>query len=217
MNLLEVRNLTLRLPSQKTALFEGISFYLKPGEKIALTGPSGSGKTLFLRSLCLLEPHSQGDIRFKGIPPRSLPLYRSQVMYLGQRSSFPQGSVENAFMEAFSFRIHREKIWDLKKTQEALSFFGKPNNFIAREIRQLSGGEKQIVQILRAVALHPQILCLDEPTSALDPSSVTKMETWLKENFSGSWVWVTHQPEQAQRISDQVFSFPNFDLDTFSP
>jgi putative ABC transport system ATP-binding protein len=228
--LLEARNLSLqlpgRLPGKDHPIFKDQTFGIGIGERVALMGPSGVGKTLFLRSLCLLEPGVSGEIlwKSKAISAQSIPEYRSRVIYVGQRSILPSraahprpsspatvqaapATVQDAFEEVFTFRVNQNKKWNKEVTENALRSFGKSDYFLQNRVDHLSGGEKQLVHLLRAVSLEPDILCLDEPTSALDAETACKVETWLKSTFQGAWIWVTHQREQAQRIGTQVLDF----------
>ena len=94
-------------------------------------------------------------------------------------------------------------MWNREKTEQALSNLGKAGDFLSKRVENLSGGEKQIVTLLRALSLSPELLCLDEPTSALDQTTALRLERFLLENFTGAWVWVTHLPDQATRISSR--------------
>jgi putative ABC transport system ATP-binding protein len=210
MKLLETKNLRLRLQGREHPIFENKAFYLEERQRISVTGPSGSGKSLFLRSLCLLEEHLEGEIFWRGhlVTDDQVTHFRSHVMYVGQKTSLPAGKVEDAFNEVFQFKAHREKKWHRERTVETLRFFGKPAQFLTQRLEVLSGGEKQIVNLLRAVELAPEVLCLDEPTSALDAVSTLKMEAWLNDHFHGAWLWVTHNREQAERVSTQNLRFP---------
>lgn len=200
--LIEVRSLSLQLKERDRPIFEDRSLTLEAEEKVTLTGPSGSGKTLFLRSICLLERPTKGEIKWRGkaITPSDVPLFRSQVLYVGQGSAFGSSTVEGAFQEVFKFKINAKKKWDRNQILTILDEFGKPKSFLSQPIGQLSGGEKQLINLLRAVSLGPQVLCLDEPTSALDAASSLRIEAWLKGNFKGAWIWVTHQVDQIPRV-----------------
>jgi len=204
--LLEVRNLALSLRSGESPLFEVQSFELESGERLSLMGPSGTGKTLFLRSICMLEPHATGDIKWKGttISNNQIPQYRSRVIYVGQRSALSYGTARSSIEEVFKYKVHRGRVWNAESTRNALIQLGKGDRFLDKTVDHLSGGEKQILNILKAVALQPEVICFDEPTSALDFDSTLKMENWLKANYHGSWIWVTHQSDQAKRLGKRI-------------
>lgn len=202
-------NLTLQMPSQPKPIFQDRTIQLGCSERVTLVGHSGSGKTLFLRSLSLLEKHASGHILWKGKPitPTQIPCYRSQVIYVGQRTALSLGTVESAFNEVFAYQINSKKVWNKIQTQADLVWLGKSERFLNTRTDYLSGGERQIVNILRAVALQPEFLFLDEPTSALDPNTCRKVESLLINCFSGGWLWVTHQPDQVPRVSSRTIHF----------
>jgi putative ABC transport system ATP-binding protein len=84
---------------------------------------------------------------------------------------------------------------------------GKPASFMNKTAGDLSGGESQVIALIRALQLDPQVLLLDEPTAALDPKSSREVEslvnTWFTSAPVGTraCVWVTHDHEQARRMS----------------
>ncbi|MCA9022795.1 MAG: ATP-binding cassette domain-containing protein, partial [Planctomycetaceae bacterium] len=87
----------------------------------------------------------------------------------------------------------------------------------------LSGGEGQIVALLRALILTPEVLLLDEPTSGLDPETTQQFESiilqWIKTSEPApAFVWITHDRSQAQRLADKIMTFPTGQLsDNFKP
>lgn len=205
--MLEVLNLKLVFPGSAPT-FDIPRFFLEPNERVTLTGASGRGKTLFLRSICKLEPSAHGEIWWKGekIEGTNVPSYRSHVIYVGQRNSFSPGKVSSAFEEVFMYSANKSKKWILELTIDDLKTLGKESSFLKKSLQDLSGGEKQLVQLLRAVALEPDLLCLDEPTSALDLAMVHQVETWLKTRYKGTWIWVTHDSGQADRMGEKNIS-----------
>ncbi len=202
MKLLELSNLKYNFGRNASGLQ---SLSLEAAERVSVMGPSGVGKTLLLRSICMLEANATSELRWKGkvLSESEIPLYRSQVIYVGQKIVLLPGTVRSVFKEIFRLKNHKNKLWNIQSTQDALRILGKGDDFLDKTTEYLSGGEKQIVHLLLAVALGPELLCLDEPTSALDYESTNKMESWLKINYSGAWVWVTHHEDQAKRVGSR--------------
>lgn len=184
-----------------------------PGERLVLMGPSGTGKTLFLRALSLLEPWIHGELLWKNRPvePSKIPAFRGQVTYLQQNTTFFDGTVEMNLRWPYQLQVHRHKNFDEKKVISYLEVFGLEESFLKKSTVHLSGGEKQMVALIRLLQLNPQILLLDEPTAALDKQSALNYETlvlhWLKENPLHSFLWVTHSLEQAARVANRIINF----------
>jgi putative ABC transport system ATP-binding protein len=219
--LLVVNGLQLRRGSSSAPLLDNISASVFAGDRISLEGGSGAGKSLFLRSITLLEIFNDGQLLWKGntILQTEIPLYRSHVIYLHQRPSLGEGTVEDCLRQVFSLKIHRGKEFPLALIRAYLEEIGLEESFLHKDVRQLSGGEAQVIALLRAIQLNPQILLLDEPTAALDAlktAVVEKMvDRWLAETpETRAYVWVTHNKEQAVRVSNKVWKMDQGKLGT---
>jgi len=180
------------------------------GERIALSGPSGSGKTLLLRALALLDPLSAGNVFWNGSPVQGgcVPAYRAQVAYLQQQPVLQDESVESLLRQPFAWKTHAGKHFSKERLEKWLALLGRRSSFLEKRSADLSGGEKQIVALLRIIQLDPHILLLDEPTAALDADSATAVETlvadWLAESQpQRATLWVSHNAQQAQRVADR--------------
>ena len=202
------------------SLLDNISLSLDSGQRLALVGPSGSGKTLLLRCLAMLDPMDSGEIRRLGKTVRSheVPWFRSRIMYVPQRPSLYEGTVEQNLQQPFSLRVHRDKQFDRARIVALLKSLGRPDTFLSNQQCDLSGGEAQITALLRAVALDPDVLLLDEPTAALDAEATEAAEMlvgqWFNQQTNGrATVWVTHNHEQARRVSTSMLSIRDGRLD----
>ena len=200
-----------RLLDDKRWLFRDISLAIQPGERIALVGATGSGKTLLLRSLALLDPVDAGKVCWNGqiITSGLVPRFRSRVIYLHQRPPLFNGTVEENLRQPFALRIHRGKSFDRSQTLHRLSSVGHGEDFLAKPSRNLSGGERQLVALLRALQLGPVLLLLDEPTAALDANTSRAVEklvqSWQAEAAPRrAFVWVSHQTDQIERITNRT-------------
>ncbi|WP_197444199.1 ABC transporter ATP-binding protein [Maioricimonas rarisocia] len=207
--LLEAHNLH-RTGDNGTPLLTDVSLHVEPGQRWAIRGSSGAGKTVLMRALALLAPIDSGEILFRGQPIENanVPRYRSSVIYLQQRPVLLEGTVEDNLQLPFRLRTHAKRHYDRDRIRELLSHVGRDESFLGRQREHLSGGEAQIVAVLRAIQMNPQMLLLDEPTAALDRDSVSAVESlvkdWLAEDSSRATVWVTHDDTQTQRMSDHV-------------
>lgn len=209
--LIETRRLARSAQLPDTPLLHPTDFHLHGADRVAITGASGSGKSVFLRLLALLDPASDGQLLWRGqtVNAAQVPLYRRHVCYLPQRPALLDGSVESNLRFPFSLTTHRQQRFDPTVIDALLAQSGKTAAFLAKDAAELSGGEAQIVALLRALQLAPEVLLLDEPTAALDPASVQAIETlvanWLAHgNGSRAYVWVSHDAEQTRRVSNRV-------------
>lgn len=201
----------LRRLGGERVLLDDISLSIRGGDRIAIVGPTGSGKTLLLRSLAELDLLDAGEIRWQGTPVRGneIPRFRSQVIYLHQRPTLIEGTVEENLRQPYSLRVHQEKQFRRERIVSLLLSLGRDESFLLKQQRDLSGGESQLTALLRAIQLNPSILLLDEPTAALDAAAANMVEylvtTWLGEMpTTRAMVWVTHDHSQALRIANRV-------------
>lgn len=208
--LLQARQLGLVMEGR--SLWHGLDLALHAGERLAVAGPSGSGKTLLLRTLAGLEPVQSGEVMFQDRPLSDwpMPAYRARVVYVPQRPALPEGQVEAALRVPFQFRVHRHQPFPLERARELLAMLGRDETFLQQRTERLSGGEAQIVAMLRSLLIGPDVLLLDEPTASLDARAVAAIEalvtTWLQQQPQRACVWTSHDREQLQRVSDRVLS-----------
>jgi putative ABC transport system ATP-binding protein len=185
----------------------GIRFELHAVDRLTIIGPSGAGKTVLLRAIAMLNPIEEGTIRLRGraILPDAIPQYRSEVVYLHQRPALLDGSVATNLEHLYSLKVHRTKRFDRARIVGLLGGLARDEGFLDKSGRDLSGGEAQIVAILRAIQLDPAVLLLDEPTASLDIGAARAIEgligRWFEEDSGGrAVVWISHDPEQARRV-----------------
>lgn len=189
-------------------LWNDLSFALRPQERVGLIGPSGSGKTLLLRALVLLDPLQHGEVSFQGhcIKNQSITQYRTQVIYLPQRPAAFDGTVEDNLKRVFTLAA-QTGTYRRSLIERYLSALNRTPDFLDQSVRRLSGGESQILALLRALQLQPKVLLLDEPTASLDPDSTQQMEglvdQWMSEDSQRACLWTSHDPQQIRRVTNR--------------
>jgi ABC-type polar amino acid transport system ATPase subunit len=191
-------------------VLKGINECIYPGEVVTIIGPSGGGKSTFLRCLNMLETPTSGHVYFNGeeliAGSTNLDLHRQRIgMVFQQFNVFPHLTVLDNITLAPTLEKHVDKAAAEKEAMELLKKVGledKANEYP----RKLSSGQKQRLAIVRAMAMHPEVMLFDEPTSALDPEMVKGVLEVIKElTESGmTCVIVTHEMAFAKEVSDRV-------------
>ena len=190
-------------------LLRDVALKVDSGDRVAISGSTGAGKSLLLRALALLDPIDSGDVCWQGtsVADRSVPEFRSRVMYVQQRPTLIEGTVEQNLRMPFELRIHRRRSFERDWFRKRLADLQRVESFLEQDVTHLSGGERQIVAVLRALALAPSILLLDEPTASLDADSVEQIElmirNWHQKSPERACVWVTHDVRQAARMGSR--------------
>jgi putative ABC transport system ATP-binding protein len=174
-----------------------------PAGATAIVGPSGAGKSTLLRLLNRLADPDTGTIAYRGRPlgeyePLSL---RREVSLVPQLPALLEGTVESNL--AYAAGLAGKEL----DAERCLGLAGLDPGFAGRDVAKLSVGEQQRAMLARALAQQPEVLLLDEPTSALDHAARDAIEatlTGLRRELEISTVLVSHDPEQARRLSDWV-------------
>lgn len=208
----QIENLTFSYPTSRKDSLNGINLSIEKGEYIVLCGQSGSGKTTLLRHLkSVLTPYGKrsGTILFNGVP-------------IEQVSQRDQSSKIGFVMQNPDDQIVTDKVWhelafgleslgtDQKtmrlRVAEMASYFGIQSWF-HRDVAQLSGGQKQLLNLASIMAMQPEVLILDEPTSQLDPIAASDfLNTVRKINLElGTTIIITeHRLEDIYHAADRV-------------
>ncbi|HEM3701673.1 TPA: ABC transporter ATP-binding protein [Streptococcus suis] len=191
-------------------ILKNLTFDIQEGEFFVLIGPSGSGKTTTLKLINRLIEQTDGDILFQGKRLKDFDLrdLRLETGYvLQQIALFPNMTVaENIALIPEMKGLNKEET--LKKSRELLTKVGlDPDSYLDRLPKDLSGGEKQRIGILRAIIANPKVLLMDEPFSALDPISKGQLQDLIKdlhEEFKMTTVFVTHDMDEAVKLADRI-------------
>ncbi len=191
-------------------LLRDLSLEVRQGDRIAIHGPIGAGKSLFPRALSLLDPLDAGEIRWQGrrVLDHEIPSYRRQVGYLQQNPALAEGTAEDNLRLPFTLGVYRDRAFDPEHALELLDHLGRDRSFLQRESADLSGGERQILALVRLLQLDPLVLLLDEPTAALDPDTTRRaadlITSWAEGRMSeGAYLWVSHDDELTQERSNR--------------
>ena len=185
---------------------DGVDLAIRDGEFFSLLGPSGCGKTTTLRMIAGLEFPTEGSIRIHGEemalqPPNKRPVNTVFQSY----ALFPHMSVADNI--AFGLRMKKlSRDVVAERVKDAVQLV-RLEGMEDRRPKQMSGGQQQRVALARALVNQPQVLLLDEPLGALDLKLRKAMQLELKElqeRVGITFVYVTHDQEEALTMSDRI-------------
>ena len=224
--------MTCKIEAQKLNLYYGNSLALKEislkvekNSVLALIGPSGCGKSTFIKSINRMNDlvdnvKIEGEILIDGVniyhPDTDVVMLRKKVGMVFQRPNpFPMSIYDNI---AYGPRIHGtsdKKVLDeiVERSLTGAALWSEVKDRLKASAMGMSGGQQQRLCIARLLAVEPEVLLMDEPCSALDPISTMKVEelvSELKKDYT--IVMVTHNMQQAARVSDNTAFFLNGEL-----
>lgn len=208
----EIKNLSFSYPLGEGKALDNINLKIEKGEFAVICGKSGCGKTTLLRHLKpAITPHGkrEGEIFFEGREINSLS-QREAVSKIGYVMQSPENQIvtdkvwhELSFgLESLGEEPRRIRL----KVAEMASFFGIQQWF-SKGVEELSGGQKQLLNLASIMAMQPQVIILDEPTSQLDPIAATDFLAAVKKINSALGVTVIiseHRLEEVIPLADKV-------------
>ena len=212
-SILEIKDLCFAYPEEEKRALNHISFQIKEGEFLVLCGKSGCGKSTLLKHMKTpLTPHGKrkGEILFDGKNLHEM-TGREQSQRIGYVLQNPDNQIvtdkvwhELAFgLESLGYKSAEIRI----RVAEMASYFGIQDWFY-KNVAELSGGQKQLLNLAAVMAMHPSLLILDEPTSQLDPIAASDfLETVKKINRDiGTTVLLTeHRLQDIIPYADRIF------------
>ncbi|MCR4622132.1 MAG: amino acid ABC transporter ATP-binding protein [Clostridiales bacterium] len=208
--LISVRGLEKKFTNGQVHALKGVDADIYKGEAVVIIGPSGSGKSTFLRCLNLLDRPTGGQVIFEGTditsPKVNINQHRMRMGMVFQHFNlFPHMTIlKNLTLAPVKLKgVSKEeaeaealKLLDRVGLKERAGAY--PN--------QLSGGQKQRVAIVRALAMHPDVMLFDEPTSALDPEMVGEVLEVMRDlaRTGMTMAVVTHEMGFAREVASRV-------------
>lgn len=195
--------------NEEVDILQGVSMRVEPGQIVAIIGPNGAGKSTLLKTIFGILRPKEGKIIFDGEEIGGLPpevIVRKGMSYVPQvRNVFPSLTVqENLEMGAFILNDdYRERM------EEIYQMFPDLREKHHERVRRLSGGQRQMVAMGRALMLDPKLLLLDEPSAGLAPSAVSRVFEKIKEiNRRGVAILIVEQnAKEALKLSDYGYVF----------
>ena len=197
-----------------TPVLRDVSLEIHAGRVTGLFGANGSGKSTLLRLLTGLLLPSRGEALFDGRALHRIPARERarRIAWVPQATpaAFPFTALEVVLTgrSPWSPRFHFENESDRAIAQEALETV-EGGHLANRPITELSGGERQMVTLARALAQKPECLLLDEPSAALDlkhRSGLVRTLAGLRDRFGLTALVVTHDLQLIDPVFDRVFA-----------
>lgn len=199
-----------------------ISLSIEEREVLAFIGPSGCGKSTFLKTLNRMNDlvsscRIQGNVLLDGEDIYSTHYDVNQLrkrvgMVFQQPNPFPKSIYENVAYGPRTHGIKNRSELDriVEESLKKAAIWEEVKDTLNKSAFSISGGQQQRLCIARALAVEPEVLLMDEPTSALDPLSTGKIEELISElKKEYAIVMVTHNMQQASRVSDKTAFFLN--------
>jgi iron complex transport system ATP-binding protein len=207
---LEIRNLACGYGSER--LLQNINFSLYEGEVLCILGPNGAGKTTLFKTILGLMKKQDGQVLLKGVPIESKQ---------GKLKSKGIAYVPQAHYPTFPFQVRDIVVMGRTAEMKAFTTPSAQDYMIAeqmldqlgllnlknRDYTAISGGERQLVLIARAMAQKPDILIMDEPAASLDYGNQAKLLKRIKQlsaNENLGVIMTSHSPDHAFLVADKV-------------
>ncbi len=180
---------------------DNINIHVDKGEVAVIFGPNGSGKTTLLETIVGFYKPVKGSIIINGKDVTKLPPERRNVGYVPQDILLlPHLSVAENIKFATKNKISNDKVMELANLFSL-------SHLLNRYPKTLSGGERQKVAIIRAIAMNPDVLLLDEPLSSIDYYSKPELIKELKKIYDMldvPVIHVTHDYKEAKYLADKI-------------
>ena len=212
MALFAFEELTFRYPEAPRDALRDVSVAIEPGQFVLVCGQSGCGKTTLLRQFkSVLAPHGHqsGRVLFDGVPLADVP-EREQVARIGFVMQNPDAQiVTDKVWHELAFVLESlgcdERTMRLRVAEMA-SYFGIQHWF-HKNVGELSGGQKQLLNLASVMAARPDVLVLDEPTSQLDPIAASDFLATvhrINRELGTTVVMSEHRLEEVYGLTDRV-------------
>ena len=217
MALIEIKNLSFSYPEEYQKVIDNFTLTVNKGDFLVLCGPSGCGKSTLLRQLkTVLAPHGirTGEILFAGKPLELINnrMQSSKIGFVGQ-SPDNQIVTDKVWHElAFGLESLGEGTSVIRaRVAEMASFFGIEDWFY-KDVNELSGGQKQLLNLASVMIMQPDVLILDEPTAQLDPIAADEFLTVISKinrEFGTTVILTEHRLEEAFPLATAVAVMEN--------
>jgi ABC-type Fe3+/spermidine/putrescine transport system ATPase subunit len=218
MSFLALENINYSIGKNK--LLKNINLNIEKGQLFSILGPSGAGKTTVLRIITGALNPEVGKVILDNKVINDVPIEKRQIVMVHQsKQLFPHLTVLDNIQFGMKMRKYNQSYVD-GKTEELAEFF-KMKPHLSKYPSQLSGGQQQMVALMRALAVEPKMLLLDEPFTGLDNNLKIFIRDFIlkiHKKYNITIVMITHDKEDAFFMSDKIaFMFKGEIVLTESP
>jgi ABC-type bacteriocin/lantibiotic exporter with double-glycine peptidase domain len=221
-NLIEFKDVSFSYSSKKISILKNINFKISKGESIAIIGPNGAGKSTLLNLLSGLILPTQGKILVDNVHNISK-IHKSwlnNISYVQQNIFLLNDSIKKNII------FENDNMFDAKKYNKILNLLNLEDSFknfpmkldtiVSNDEGNLSGGQKQIISIARALYKNSHIIIFDEANSALDINYLKVLKDLLKKlNKSKTIILVTHELLLLENNFDKIYKIEKGNLMLF--
>lgn len=182
-------------------VLKGMDLLIPAGQATGIVGPNGSGKTTLIKSVLGLVKPDSGTITVSGTVLNGNWAYRRDIGYMPQVARYPENMKVSELFEFIKGLRNQPPVYE----DELIELFNLKNE-LHKQLRVLSGGNRQKVGATLAMMFDPKILFLDEPTAGLDPQASHKFKNRIRdEKQHGKTVVITsHIMSELEQIVDYV-------------
>ncbi len=204
----EFENVVFAYHKDKPSL-ENINLIVEKGETVGVVGGTGSGKSTLVNLIPRFYDITHGEIRIDGVDVRKYPLsqLREKIGIVPQRAVLFKGTIRSNMLWGKK-NASDDEIWTALETAQAAEFVRKLpdglDSVVEQGGRNFSGGQRQRLTIARAVVMKPDIIILDDSSSALDFATDAALRTALKQDLSGSTVFIVSQRASSIKHADKI-------------
>lgn len=212
MEILSIKDLTFSYPNKENFALQNVNLSINSGDFVVVCGQSGSGKTTLLRMLKKeIAPHGekQGTVYYKGEDVEKLDdkISAQKIGFVFQKPD--QQIVTDKVWHELAFGLESlgyDSDYIRLRVGEMANYFGITSLF-RKKTTELSGGQKQLMNLASVMAMSPDVIILDEPTSQLDPITANDFITTLKkinDELGLTVIIIEHRLQEVFPIADKV-------------
>lgn len=215
----EFKNIKYSYDKSENYIFKNINFVINKKQSIAFVGPNGSGKSTLLNLICGLISQDSGKILIDGENVNPNRLWTKQISYVQQNIFLINKTIKENIVSSKSDKeeVDEKRLTDIDKLFDLNSVFSNfpdgLNSSIGYNGANLSGGQRQILSISRALYKNSELIIFDEASSALDAITKTQLkDLLLKLKRKKTIIFVTHEIDLFKECFDKVYSLNNGEI-----